>query len=414
LVRVRNRAKGNEAEMAQEILITRRYVNPLLAAVLLLVTQTTSAEPTLLGDKLMDRVVAGAIEVGNGVVVAHGSDAKISEANRLQLNHDAQLSTRAINLTNSTGSAVVNVVNIWDGSGVISAGDDNGANTEVGINQSNNVIQEQPGAATLTGYLRSETEYEEIVEHSGSSSRSIRTVDHHDVTKISNTENYTMTESQGWVDTAVELKLSNQITFNGHLGQGIAFAGDAYFNIEPGSADIGIAAENDGTGNVTAGADGSLSATGDLVLITRVDLPEITLDINGSGCAVAMGSCAANSTVVVGTSSYTDNSTLDIIENFESAEIAFSDFQSYSYRSPLQFERAEAEYIVIDNSKLALDSGVELELTDSAQKGARGMNIVNAIGSNVANATNIARTQSFGGSRSKLVLNQFNTVRHGH
>jgi hypothetical protein len=400
--------------MVQQLLTYRQHVNPVLVMVLLLVTQIAGAEPTLLDDKLMDRVIAGTTETGNGVVVAHGSDAKIDQDNRLLLNHEAQLSTRSINLTNSSGSAVANLVNIWDGSGVISAGGANGAETEVGINQFNHVIQEQPGGARLTGYLRSEAEYENVVEHGGSSNHSVRTVDHHDVTNISNTENYTITESQGWVDTAVEIKLGNKISFNGHLGTGIAFAGDTYFNVSPGSADIGVAAENDGTGNVTAGADGSLSATGDLVLITRVDLPEITLDINGAGCAVAMGSCAANSTVVEGSSSYTDNSTLDIVENFGSSEIAFSDFQSNSYRSPLQLERAEADYIVIDDSKLVLISEVELELTDSAQKEARGMNIVNAIGSNVANATNIARTQSFEGSRSKLVLNQFNTVRHGH
>lgn len=400
--------------MAQDILINRRYVIPVLAVALLLVTQTTSAEPTLLNDNLMDRVIAGTTEAVNGIVIAQGSNAKIDEDNRLRINHETQLATRALNLTNSTGSAVANLVNIWEGSGVISAGDANGADTEVGINQFNHVIQEQPGGATLTGYLRSEAEHEEIVEHSGNASHSIRTVDHHDVTNISNTENFTLTESQGWVDTAVEIKLGTKISFNGHLGAGIAFAGDTYFNISTGSADIGVAAENDGTGNVTAGSDGSLTATGDLVLITRVELPEITLDINGAGCTVAMGSCAANSTVVEGYASYTDYSTLDIVEIFESANISFSDFQSSSYRSPLQLEHAEAEYIVIDDSKLVLDSTVELELTDSAQKEARGMNIVNAIGSNVANATNIARTQSFEGSRSKLVLNQDNTVRHGH
>ncbi len=41
------------------------------------------------------------------------------------------------------------------------------------------------------------------------------------------------------------------------------------------------------------------------------------------------------------------------------------------------------------------------------------MNVVNAIGSTVANATNVSRTTRFEGLWSTLVLNQSNTVHHG-
>ena len=400
--------------MVQDAFKIRFEVTLILAAVLLFTAQATKAEPVLLDDNLMDRVTAGTTDTGNGIVVGHGSDANIGDSNKLQLSHQAQAATRAINLTNSIESAVSNVVNIWEGNGVASPGNGNHADSEVSINQINNIFQEQPGSASLTGYLRPETEYSEITEHSGSSKYESRLIDHHDITNIFDTQTVTTTQSEGKVDTSVELSLGEKVNFSGHLGQGIAFAGDTHFKIEPGYADIGVAAENDGTGKVSAGANGSLSATGDLVFIMRVALPEITLDINGAGCAVAMGSCEADSTIVEYSSTYTDNSTLDIVENYQFGETAFSEFHHSSYRSSLQIEHAEAEYIVIDDSTLILDSEVELELTDSAQRDTRGMNIVNAIGSNVANATNLARTQSFEGSRSKLVLNQFNTVRHGH
>ncbi len=110
----------------------------------------------------------------------------------------------------------------------------------------------------------------------------------------------------------------------------------------------------------------------------------------------------------------TDNSTLDIIENHQSGQSSFSEVATKISRSPFELESAKAEYIVIDASSLELDSEVWLELSDSAQKDIKGMNIVNAIGSNVANGTNISRTARFEGYRSKLILNQFNTVHHGH
>ncbi|MCK4710541.1 MAG: hypothetical protein KAU21_18140, partial [Gammaproteobacteria bacterium] len=61
-----------------------------------------------------------------------------------------------------------------------------------------------------------------------------------------------------------------------------------------------------------------------------------------------------------------------------------------------------------------LYSDITLELSESAQKETEGMNIVNAIGSNVANSTNISRALQFNSIGTRLILNQFNVVHHGH
>ena len=138
------------------------------------------------------------------------------------------------------------------------------------------------------------------------------------------------------------------------------------------------------------------------------------IELSGAGCGVVMGSCDASSLHTEFTQTRTDNSTLDVVENHQAGDSDFSTEQISIFRSSFTLGSAQAEYIVVDDSSLTLNSEVVLEFTDSAQKEVEGMNIVNAIGSNVANATNIFRAAHFKSLRSTLVLNQFNTVQHGH
>ena len=382
----------------------------LLLSGLLFCPQTVHSAPVALDDRAMDEVTAGNTTEGGGVVVGNSSEAVVNRTTGLDLNGEAQQNANGLNIVNSTESAVANVVNIWDGSGVTATKEDSDTNSEVKINQVNNITQEQVRSATVSGYVRSEADHAETLHRSGSAGYSTKVVDHHDVTNISEETREIITISNGKVNTLIEFDIDDKILFSGHLGIGMAAAGYTDIDFKGGSADIAAVLD----GNVTASGNGSLVADGKLALVTRMVLPSFNLVINGVGCGVAMGSCEANSFSAETTDTYTDNSTLDIVENHQFGQGSFSEVQTSVYRSPFELKSARAEYIIIDDSTLELNSDVTLELSDSAQKDIKGMNIVNAVGSNVANSTNVSRTTRFEGRKATLVLNQFNTVNHGH
>jgi hypothetical protein len=162
------------------------------------------------------------------------------------------------------------------------------------------------------------------------------------------------------------------------------------------------------------GAEAGIEIEGDISLLVELTLPKMRIEINGAGCGVVMGSCDASSIVNEVTQTRTDNSILDIVENYQIGQSTFSEEHISIYRSSFELESATAEYIIVDDSSLELNSDLTLALSDSAQKEAEGLNIVNAIASNVANATNVSRASQFNTRRSTLVLNQFNIVHHGH
>jgi len=412
-------AKGYKAAMTYSNLKKLLSTLLLLLCSLLLMVRPAYTAPVVLEDKVMDQITAGNTNEGGGVVVGQSSKAIANRTSGLALGGEAQQNATGLNIVNSTESAVANVANIWDGNGVSATKEGSDTNSEVKINQVNNITQEQLRSATVSGYIRSEADHTEILNRSGSVSYSSKIVDHHDVTSISDTSHTLITGSYGNVNTLIEFNIDDDISFSGNLGVGMAATGHTDINFEGGSAEIAaaIGQKNDSSNKakITSAGDGkSLVAEGLLTLVTRVELPSMDIVIDGAGCAVALGSCDASSTTYEYTDSYSDNSTLDIIENHQSGQSAYSEVQTSIHRSPFELKNARAEYIVIDNSTLELNSDIMLELSDSAQKDTKGMNIVNAIGSNVANSTNISRTRNFEGSRSKLVLNQFNTVQHGH
>ncbi len=382
----------------------------LLLSGLLFSTQPAYSAPVALEDGVMDQVTAGTTDSG-GIVVGQNSETAVNRTTGLDLSGEAQGSANGLNIVNSTESAVANVANIWDGSGVTAADEDSNVKTELKINQVNNVTQEQAHSAMVSGYIRPEAEKMEIFKRSGNESHMSKVVNSNNTTDIFEETHISKTVSSAEVNTLLEFNLGKKINFSGNLGLGMAVAGHTETTFDGGSADIAVAVK----GDVSAATDGMpLVADGKLVLVTRVDLPNIQLVMDGVGCVVAMGSCKADSTYMEITNTYSDNSTLDIIENHQSGQSSFSETQTSIHRSPFELKSARAEYIVIDDSTLELNSDVTLKLSDSAQKDTKGMNIVNAIGSNVANGTNLSRTRRFEGGRSKLVLDQLNIVHHGY
>jgi hypothetical protein len=383
----------------------------------------------------MDSVTAGDAAVGEreggGVIVGQTSVVVANRTTGLDLNNEAQQNANGLNIVNSTESAVANVVNIWDGSGVIATTEENDTDAGVKINQVNSTTQEQVRSATLAGYVRSEADHTETLNRSGSDSYSSKIVEHHDATNIMEETRVVITETSGNVNTRFKFNLGEKLDFEGHLGQGMAAAGHTEINFDGGSADIALvvgggikvgadtdlikdAIEVTGLDLGESGVEAGIKAEASMSLIVRLELPKMTIVLDGAGCGVAMGSCNASSTTTEITNTKRDNSTLDIMENHQIGQSSFSEVRTSTYRSPFELKSASAEYIVIDDSSLKLDSDVTLELSDSAQRDIKGMNIVNAIGSNVANSTNVSRTTRFEGRKATLVLNQFNTVNHGH
>jgi len=234
----------------------------------------------------------------------------------------------------------------------------------------------------------------------------------------------TGTSNESNVDTSMTIELGDNLFIEGHLGQGVASSGFIDAEFDGGEAEFafgihaGIEADVGTTINGVLGTsltfDASASAEIGLTLVTNIELPHMDLELSGAGCGVMLGSCYSSGSTneLIMTSS--DNSTSDIFENHQSGTIEFIDEYTGISRSSFELESAKATYLVIDDSALELYSDITLELSESAQKEAEGINIVNAIGSNVANSTNISRAIQFNSNGTNLILNQFNVVNHGH
>lgn len=403
---------------------------------LLLCAHSLYAAPQALNDTVMQQVTAGGDEAdGGGTIIGNSSQSISDQTVDLDLNDQAQQAARVLNLVNSVGSAVANTVNIWDGREVVLTTGDVATIPTLEVNQVNQVTQEQLSTATLSGYSRPDAERFEMSRNSASNSSTSRQLNVSNTTNIFEEQYYSLTETTANINTLTKFNIGEHFYFEGNLGQGIASAGHAEVHFDGGSSDIamvlgggisvdggiGIGSDdllltafdpdiNLGSTEASAGVDISAS----IGLTAHIELPKLDIVIDGAGCGVVMGSCNASSTVTEYTETYTDNSTLEVFENHQSGESSFSEENTLIVRSSFKIEQAEAEYIVVDDSKLELESDITLELSDSAQKELEGMNVVNAISSNVANTTNISRASQFQSNRSTLILNQMNIVRHGH
>lgn len=416
-------AKGHKAAMTYTNKNNFLRTPLLLLCSVLLMLRPAYAAPVELEDQIMDQVTAGNTNDGGGVVVAKSSDAIAKSTTGINLSGEVQEKAKGLNLVNSTGSAVANTVNIWAGNVISIELDNNDIKPILEVNQINQVTQNQLSTANLTGYLRSEADQTEVNNKFNSENYLLKLTNIKNVVNRSKEIIYTETATNSNVDTKLILDLSDNLYIEGHLGQGIASSGYVNATFDGGSAEFafGVNAkieasagiDIDGILDTSATLHAKASAEAGLSLVTTIELPKMEIELSGSGCGVILGSCEASGSSKEVSIISTDNSTLDVVENHQSGQNIFSEEYRQSYRSPFELKSARAEYIIVDDSSLELISDVTLELTDSAQKEIEGMNIVNAINSNVANSTNVSRASEFKSQRSTLVLNQFNIVNHG-
>ncbi len=393
------------------------------------------AQPVTLDDSTLHRVTAGtnaAEPAGSGgAIVGNSSDATINQVGGVQLDGEVQSGANALNLVNSVESTVANGINVWDVNSDQTAAD----GSELLVEQSNVINQEQRRSASMPDYSRPEANTFVLLDRTGSEShdnsldRNNTVMDLHDLSSDAHNE------SSSSVDTTIAgggktnatadggLPASPEASVDTNVGKGLAIAGQLDAAIDGGEAHIGIAVG----GAVIAHPDVMTPSTGgpvdsyggmdvgdadsDFTLYGRLILPEITLEINGSGCGVAMGSCDASGTADLTTAETIDKSVRDTEVSSSVGDSEFTETLTENYRSPFSLSKAQAEYIVVDDSSLTVDTSFNLTLAGSAQSNVRAMNVVNATGSAVADGINIARTGGLtsGGAMS---LQQTNVISH--
>lgn len=401
----------------------------------------TQASPVTLDDLVLDQVTAGTgtSDPGGsgGAIIGNSSEATISQTGGISMEGEAQSGAMGLNIVNSAESTVANGVNIWDvkpTNGIIGVFDIN--STEVSadggdmtVGQSNVIHQEQRRSASMPNYSRPDANTLLEVVLTGSESHDIKLDRNNNVVDLHELTSDAHNTSTASVDTTIkgggsvggpELPQANIDT---NVGKGVAVAGTLNLDIDGGEAHIGLAvggaviAHPDTITSSTSGNTESFGGidvgdeTSDFTLYGRLILPDITIDVVGSGCGVAFGSCEAGGTADLITSETMDNSVMDTEVSSNVGNSEFTENVTETFRSAFELNNAQAEYIVVDDSSLTVDTSFTLALMGSAQSNIKGMNVVNATGSAVANGVNIARTSGLANG-GVMNLTQSNVINH--
>jgi hypothetical protein len=421
----------------------KAFIRPLLIVCsLLLSVSLVQAEPVSLGDSALDQVTAGTgtnhsnSSGSGGAIIGNSSEATITQTGGVTLEGEAQRGAKALNLVNSAESTVANGVNIWDAQGGVPAFESTAVSTDhprgPSVEQSNIINQEQRRSASMPNYSRPEADTLVEVSRTGSEAhnnnldRNNTVMDLHTLTSeaLNTSEASVTTTISGGGDAGGTNPPNANIDTN--VGKGIAIAGQLDTFIDGGEIQIGLAIggavvaqpdvitpttgdrPNESFGGMVVGQPGDEATRSDFSLYGRVILPEIEIHINGAGCGVAMGSCTSK-----GTSGKKNDETIDktIHDTEVSSSVGNSQYTedlTTTYRSPFELNHAQAEYIVVDDSSLTVNTTFNLTLSGSAQSDVMGMNVVNATGSAVANGVNVART----GNAGPMGLKQVNVISH--
>jgi hypothetical protein len=378
------------------------------------------AGPVTLEDRDLDRVTAGSNDTSGsgGAIIGNSSQATINQTGGVSLSGGAQEGAKALNLVNSAESTVANGVNVWD-----SAGATEDVDLSVGVSQTNVIDQEQRRSASMPNYSRPEADtLTRTVETGSETHNDVIDRDNTVVDMVSNSR-YAKNTSTASVNTLIGGGITEtpddipEAKVETNAGKGLAVAGQLHSEIDGGEIQLGLAVG----GAVSAFKDTDTSDSGfggmevgdadsDFTMYGRLILPEITIDINGAGCGVAMGSCNSGGTSEEDTVDLRDNSLIDTEVTNTVGTSEFANETTQAYRSAFELSNAQAEYIVVDDSSLDVSTTFNLVLADSAQSNVRGMNVVNATGSAVADGVNVARTTNYNGGQ--LGLTQSNVISH--
>jgi len=384
-----------------------------LAIGVALCTSTVQSDPTMLTDWTLDKLTAGtSVQQGSGgAIIGNSASATLNTSAAVSIADEVQSSANALNLVNSSESTVANGVNVWGGE---TAALDT---TSVGVDQLNDILQEQRRSASVPNYSRPEADTYLSVDSTGSETHNDQLTDTNSVADIVTNYRDAHNSSSGSVDTTIMATTGglNAPTVDTNVGKGVAVAGTLDATLDGGEMQFGLSVG----GGITAHPDTSSDAFGgmdvtredddaEVSIYGRIIMPELQINITGAGCGVAMGSCDSAGSSDILTDDTIDRSTLVAHDESSVGDSSFTETRTEKYRSPFELQDAQAEYIVVDDSTLNVTTSYMLTLSGSAQSGATGMNLVNASGSAVANGVNVAYTSTMDGSS----LTQTNVINH--
>jgi hypothetical protein len=380
----------------------------------LLVGSAVFAGPVPLTDSALDRVTAGGanetLQGSGGTIVGNDSEAVLVLTGTLDLADAAQSGARGLNVVNSSESTVANGVNVWDGQ--LPDGATPGANGAFSVTQENEVYQEQRRVSLLPSYERLGANRSSSWDEDSTESSTTTSLVRNEARNIETTDTTRALTSIGKVDT-----LSTVLGQEIKGGKGIAGAGDLQVNFDAGefryeldgSINVGGTITDNGETVVQTATNGGVILTGSVLL--TLELPELDVAFNGAGCAVMMGSCEGQGSLNETSETSSDHTVISSSDTTEESEGTFVGGGSKEVRAPFTLADAQAEYIVVDDSTLDVESNYGISLAGTAQSNLRALNAVNAAGSAVANAVNISRTPSLSATAT-MGLVQSNVIRH--
>jgi len=316
--------------------------------------------------------------VNGGIVAAYESTADMLNSGSVELMNGAQGGVRALSVVNSATAAVGNGLNIWAGN-LTAAAFDNSIN----LDQSNVIMQQSSQFAALLRDYDRDPESSRLVHTSATTKADVQPA-----------RDFFPAGVPGQIYGESLLRVGDIVTLDrtGHIPTNIiptskipggkpgalAVAGQGYLHIDGGQVALNNTSNTLFTNSTDAGASGSASAFFGIIdgtannsyvenfeaglsheFVVGVDLPDLTLDVDGALCIAKGADCSAGTT-----------------ERETGA---------------LHVGNAAAEYIVVDRSALSVVDDYRVVLGESAQAEARALLMTNTAGGNVANGLNISR-----------------------
>jgi hypothetical protein len=357
------------------------------AAVCAAAAGTAWGEPSRLGLEDLDRITAGSDynsasnpAPNGGAIVGNGSSATLVSTGEVTLGDGAQSDARALNMVNSSESAVANGVNVFDGRVDESA---EIAGAQFDVTQANTVAQDQRRLSSLPGYQRG-ANTQSTFDSSGTSDSSSSSNLYDQVMDLDKTTTLDTKKTDGSVtsDGAPTFKLT------GSLGKDLANL-DVEFNYPGGGGGDTIGAVFNGGYNFDISA-GDIDIDTDQIDVV-ITLPSLSLAIDAMGCFVLNGDCTIDGERTESSEVIDDNSTLYTFDQSDSSSETWQRSGSESVQAPFELRDAQAEYIVVDESEIDVTASYLVQLSGGAQSSLQAMNAVNAAGSAVANGVNVSR-----------------------
>ncbi len=313
-----------------------------------------------------------------GAIVGNGSKATLVSTGEVTISDGAQADARALNLVTSSESTVANAVNVFNAKAEQVGEFDSAV---YNVDQLNSVTQDQRRLSTLPNYTRGanvDSSFTESGSSSGSSSTSI-------FDSVVDLERTTVTDTKQTIgsvtqDSSPTFSLTGDITGIGSI--------DVQFNYPGGGGGDTIGAVFNGGFDFAIDA-GNVFFDTDLVDINII-LPSLDLGLDAMGCFVLNGDCTIDGERTESTDTISDHSTLFTLEESESFSEEWTRSGTETIHAAFELINAQAEYIVIDESEIDVTANYLVALSGGAQSGVRAMNVVNAAGSAVANAVNVA------------------------